>query len=98
MSWVTSAAEVAGVAFTLGTEINEHKRANHLHREQIAQGLRIHEQEAQEEGLAVKYGDRVELTGEELRKAQMVEDFRRHELDAAGLAQMAELLHPGAGL
>eukprot|EP00398_MALV-I-01_sp_L67-1_P000045 gene45-815_t len=57
MSWVSSAAEVAGVAFTLGTEINEHKRANHLHREQIAQGLRIHEQEAQ----AAKAYHRVEI-------------------------------------
>jgi len=41
----TSVSEVLGPVVSLGLEANEHKRANHIHREGIAQNLRIHEAE-----------------------------------------------------
>eukprot|EP00397_Hematodinium_sp_SG-2012_P012504 GEMP01012675.1.p1 GENE.GEMP01012675.1~~GEMP01012675.1.p1 ORF type:complete len:823 (+),score=176.34 GEMP01012675.1:86-2554(+) len=43
--WWQSLSEVLGPVVSLGLEVNDHKRTNHLHREGIAQALRIHESE-----------------------------------------------------
>jgi len=49
--------EGLGPLVNLGLELNEHQRANHLHKEGILQNLRIHEAETQ----ALKEYHRVEV-------------------------------------